>query len=173
MEGEKVIYLARRDEQDTYTPEKPDYHSLSYWPAMFIKRTISRSTGRITFIALVFGSRLIAAIALGVRSPELNPGDIDTVSAFLLSVYLPLIAIMAGFYFSEKRTSATGGKTASETFFFAALVTGVWVGAPPLFIIFASQTAQAIELLTQWRTWGESVAALAVSFYFVKPGEES
>lgn len=137
-----------------------------------MKRSIRRSTGRITFVTLVFGSGLIAAVALGVHSAKLNPKDVDIVSAFILSVYLPLIAIMAGFYFSEKHTPPAGRKTSLETFFFAALVAGVWVGAPPVFIIFASQTVRAIELLTQWRTWGESIAALAISFYFAKPGEE-
>lgn len=124
-------------------------------------------------MSLVLGSGLIAAIALAVNSPALNPKDIDTVSAFLLSVYVPLVAIMAGFYFSEKSTTESRGKTGLETFLFAAFVTGVWVVAPPLFIIFAPQTVRAIEFLTQWRTWGESIAALAISFYFAKPGESS
>jgi|GEM_PF-4289769 len=131
---------------------------------------MKQSIGRITLMLLVIISGAIAVIAFELRSHQLNTADVPEGSAFLLSVYVPLVAVMAGYYFGGK--SLGRGQTPIEPFILALAVTILWVLPPAVVLVFAKQPMWYLEQLIPWKVWGDSITALAVSFYFGKAPEE-
>jgi hypothetical protein len=127
---------------------------------------MKQTTGRITLMLLVFISGVIAVTTFELRSHQFNTADVTNGSAFLKSVYLPLISVMAGFYFGGK--SSGQGRTPIEAFIVALFVTIVWVLPPPVILLFTKRPMGYLDHLISWKVWGDSITALAVSFYFGK-----
>ena len=76
---------------------------------------------------------------------------------------------MAAFYFGQFDKSSQDSKTSLEVFLFTAIVVGLWVIVPPLFIAFGiiEEVFATINIL---KPYGSSVAAAGVAFYFAKSG---
>ncbi len=91
----------------------------------------------------------------------------------LLEHYVPLLAILAGFYFSERTLADKGSETSIEAFVFALVVVAIWVLGPPI-LIAASETIEgALRLLDSVAVIGTSLASLGLAFYFSKGGKGS
>jgi hypothetical protein len=131
---------------------------------------MKQTLGRITLMLLVVISGAVAVTTFQLRSHQLNPADVENGSAFLLSVYVPLVAVMAGFYFGEKRLGR--GTTPVEPFIFALAVTILWVLPPPVILLFTKRPMGYLDQLIPLKVWGDSITALAVAFYFGKEPEE-
>jgi hypothetical protein len=85
----------------------------------------------------------------------------------LLQVYVPLLGILAGFYFAEQ-SSTKGSHTSIEAFGFAMVLICVWVFAAPVLIFFSATIEAAIRLLNSISVLGTSLASSALAFFFSK-----
>jgi len=133
-----------------------------------MRRTIPRAAGRWTLMLLVMGSALLSAAVLSGMYAELNPSEqTDSVDA-LMTIYLPLVGVMGGFYLAEVHVDLRQGGTSIETFAFAFLVVSVWVLAPPILLMRNFYIEDTLKLLKALRPWGDTIAALAVAYYFSK-----
>ena len=86
----------------------------------------------------------------------------------LLAHYVPLLAILAGFYFSERAIDARENQTSLETFVFAVIVVGLWVLIPPLLIAFSTTIEAALRFLDSVGVFGTSLGSACLAFYFSK-----
>jgi len=86
----------------------------------------------------------------------------------LLEHYVPLLAILAGFYFSERVATDVGQETSVETFVFATVVVGIWALAPPILIATSDTIEAAIRILETLGVIGTSLTSAALVFYFSK-----
>lgn len=91
----------------------------------------------------------------------------------LLEHYVPLLAILAGFYFSERAATDEGNKTSVETFAFALVLVGIWVLGPPVLIAVSETIEASMRLLESVAVIGTSLASACLAFYFSKSGKGS
>lgn len=86
----------------------------------------------------------------------------------LLEHYVPLLAILAGFYFSERAVTDEGQKTSVETFMFASVVVGIWALAAPVLIAVSDTIEAAMRILETLAVIGTSLTSASLVFYFSK-----
>jgi uncharacterized integral membrane protein len=86
----------------------------------------------------------------------------------LMQHYLPLLAILGGFYFSERAFVDQGGDTSIETVAFALVVVGIWVLGPPILIAISQTIEGAMRLLDSGAIIGTSLVSACLAFYFSK-----
>jgi hypothetical protein len=100
------------------------------------------------------------AVSEAVRNPAMRS---------LVSIYLPLIAIMGAFYFGEEVGDGCIDRvTSRESYFFSLFVISLWTLAPPLFIFFSETVEMAFRAIDTVGAFGQTAAAGAVAFYFAK-----
>jgi hypothetical protein len=91
----------------------------------------------------------------------------------LMGVYIPLLGILAGFYFAEQ-SSTQGNSTSIEAFGFATLLICLWVFAPPVLIFSSATVETAIKVLNSiYSVVGTSLASSALAFFFSKSAKPS
>lgn len=86
----------------------------------------------------------------------------------LLEHYIPMLAILAGFYFSERATLDEGHQTSLESFVFAVMIVAVWVFAPPILIAASDTVEGSMRLLESITGVGTSLTSACLVFYFSK-----
>jgi hypothetical protein len=131
---------------------------------------MKQTIGRITLMLLVLISGAVAVTTFQLRSHQLNTADVENGLEFLLSVYVPLVAVMAGFYLGEK--SLGRGRTPVEVFIFVLAVTILWVLPPPVILLFTKRPMGYLDHLIPLKVWGDSIVALAVAYYFGKEPQQ-
>ncbi|WP_414158481.1 hypothetical protein ACMGG8_22910 [Pseudomonas sp. BNK-45] len=102
-------------------------------------------------------------------SPETNSSAIK----LLVGHYLPLLAILGGFYFSERSVVDQGGNTSIETVTFALIIVGLWVLGPPMLIAVNSTIEGAMRLIDSGAVIGTSLVSACLAFYFSKSAKVS
>lgn len=86
----------------------------------------------------------------------------------LIGHYLPLLAILGGFYFSERAVVDQGSDTSIETVAFALIIVGLWVLGPPILIAISQTIEGAMRLLDAGAVIGTSLVSACLAFYFSK-----
>ena len=134
---------------------------------------IASVVGRRSILTLILAGVLLS---FGILAWQSRGGAISYDSAApaikkLLEHYAPLLAIVAGFYFSERATPTEGSSTASETFILAVVFVGLWVLGPPVLITFSDSIDAAMRLLDSVGAIGTSLTSAAIAFYFSKSGK--
>ena len=86
----------------------------------------------------------------------------------LLEIYVPLLGILAGFYFAERPAVLKGRQTPIEGFAYAMVLICVWVFVAPLALLLSSTVDAAMRLLNSISVLGTSLAASALAFFFSK-----
>ena len=141
-------------------------------PASVVTRKISSVTGRLWLMGIVLSFFLLSLFTLlwigrgGAIRPELKLELLGK----LAGLYLPLIALMAAFYFGKTRVNR-GGRPATvpfETFIFAVLIVTLWVMTPLFFLFFIEAAQDISSTLNRVRPYGDSLALAAVGYYFSK-----
>lgn len=139
---------------------------------MPLTRTVPISFGRVALMLAVLLSFLasIGLLFFISRGGAVHVSGITFALKELLEIYLPLLAIMAAFYFAEHAAEApTTTSSSLESFVFAFSVTAVWIFAPPCLLaltqwpiedIFAFLNDDAVGL------FGQTLAVGAVTYYF-------
>ena len=130
---------------------------------------IKASLGRWALMLIVLGGFVFSVVSLFVlaRGGAIHPDAVVDTLKSLLTLYLPLLTIMVGFYFSD------GGETAhnrisKEALFFSVAIAALWCVCPPLILIFGGPIESALAEIGAVATFGQTAATGAVTFYFAK-----
>jgi hypothetical protein len=91
----------------------------------------------------------------------------------LLGHYVPLLSILAAFYFSEHAATDVGSSTSVEAFVFASVVVAIWSLAPPVLIAAADTIQASMRILETLTVIGTSLTSASLVFYFSKSAKGS
>lgn len=135
-----------------------------------MNRDITSSKGRWSLMLIVLGSAVLSFVVLFVigRGGAIAGEAARATVKELLEIYLPLIAMMAAFYFGQSKAQTNEHKTSIEIFTFAILTVGLWVLCPPILIYFGEAIEDVIETINILKPYGETIAAAAIAYYFAK-----
>ena len=122
-------------------------------------------------MALVVLSGVISFLALyyiGYGGAISEEGSKQAIKQ-LLAIYLPLITMMAAFYFGEPAQPGNQEKeTPLESFLFSFVVVALWMFCPPLFVIFGVTIESTLRTIDSFLIYGETIAASGVAYYFAR-----
>ena len=136
-----------------------------------MSKRISANLGRICLMSIVVLGLLVSLISLfwiscqgGIIIKTRNSTIVQ-----LLKVYLPLLSLIAAFYFGEiKDHQHTLKTTAFDAFIFAIVITSIWSMAPMLLIWFGGPIEDALEVLENIKLFGDVIVLAGLGFYFSK-----
>lgn len=131
---------------------------------------VSSSTGRRAILALVILGFLASLCALWYVSlgGAVSFDAAQPLLVALLNQYIPLLAILAGFYFSERATIKSSVETSAETFLFAIFIVTIWVFGPPILLLATPTVEAAKRLLDTANVLGTSLTSGCLVYYFSK-----
>jgi hypothetical protein len=89
----------------------------------------------------------------------------------LLQHFVPLLAIVGGFYFSERAVEEQGRPTTVEALILATVLIGCWAVAPSVLLLASDTLPAAMRLLDSVAVIGTSLASACLAFYFSKSGK--
>lgn len=136
---------------------------------------ISATVGRRVLLIIVVAGFAAALIILTVvgRGGAVTDEAAGPVIARLLRLYVPLLALMASFYFSERGQSRRGRGTTPETFWLATAVVFAWSFLAPILILLTEKVEGAVRTLDMFEVFGDTLAVAAIGFYFARSASES
>ena len=142
----------------------------SFEKLQLTKKKISADKGRSILMLIIIGSAILAHLILIYESRDgrIHPEGIKSTIHCFLGLYLPLIAAMSVFYFTEKKNNKGKRFVNLQTFIFALIVTTAWVLLPILFLISGFTVEKIQDLLQAFRPFGDTVAVVAVVFFFLQ-----
>lgn len=129
------------------------------------------ATGRWILMLLILASALLAHALLFFvsRGGRIHTEGVQSTVRALLDVYLPLLAIMAAFYFAETATARGRDQTVDlQILVFSVVVTAVWALAPVALLVFVPTVERMQEMLRTLEPFGQTAALAAVAFFFGK-----
>ncbi|MDW8227911.1 MAG: hypothetical protein RMJ60_08960 [Anaerolineales bacterium] len=131
---------------------------------------IRATVGRRVLLGLLMAGFLLsfAVLAWVGRGGAISFQSAAPVIKKLLEHYIPLLSVLAGFYFSERATADQGTSTTTETLVFATIVTAIWALAPPILVGAADTVDAAIRILDMLTGVGTSLTSACLAFYFSK-----
>jgi len=134
---------------------------------------ISSRAGRLgLFVTILAGAVLTAAIlAWQSRDGAISPEVVDREAKRLVGHYAVMLAVVAGFYFSERNAAGDGTSTAVEAFVLAMVLVGTWSLGPPVLIALSATIESAMRHLDSMSVIGASLASAALAFYFSRSGK--
>lgn len=135
-------------------------------------RTIPSRSGRLWLMGIVV-TCLVVAIAdlfwIG-RDGRIRP-DLKTEALVeLLGIYMPLLSLMAAFYFGGSlapRSSRSIRTTSFETFLVALIFTTLWALAP-IVLMYEGEMEAILATLRKVRPVVDTLALAAIGYYFSK-----
>ena len=137
---------------------------------------IAARTGRRTLLAVVvlgFATAFLVLVVIG-RGGAVSAETFRDVSARLLKLYVPLLGLVASFYFSEHGLRSRRGKATNvETFLLATGLAGAWCLLPGVLIAATDTVENAVRLLDTFEIFGSTMAVSALGFYFSKTSPEA
>ncbi len=131
---------------------------------------ISSTYGRRIVAGLILVGFLVAFLALWFVSRG-GAATFETVSPVinkLLQHFVPLLAIVGGFYFSELAIEEQGKSTTVEALVLATALVGCWALAPSILLLASETLPSAVRLLDSVAVIGTSLASACLAFYFSK-----
>ena len=131
---------------------------------------ISARAGRRALLVIVLFAFACAFATLAfVGRQGAVSGDVArTIIARLLRLYVPLLALMASFYFSDRGRSGRGRGTSPETYWFALVILVVWTFLPVVLLAFSDTVEAAVRTLDTFEVFGNTLAVASIGFYFAK-----
>lgn len=136
---------------------------------------ISSTYGRRVIAGLILFGFVTAFLILCFVSRG-GAATFDTVSLVidkLLQHFVPLLAILVGFYFSERAVDEEGKATSIEALVLATFLVGCWSISPAVLLIASETLPAAMRLLDSVAVIGTSLASACLAFYFSKSGKST
>ena len=130
---------------------------------------VSSKTGRLYLMAIVliaFIVSLLLVLWLG-REGGISYDTKRTALGKLAAFYVPLVTLMAAFYFGKGRETTFKTSVPLEVFLFAAGIVTLWV-ITPIFLLAVLFIEDVLTGLQTIKPYGDSVALLAFGYYFSK-----
>jgi hypothetical protein len=132
-------------------------------------RTIPSRSGRLWLMGIVVAF-LVSAIAYlfwigrdgGIR-PDLKTNAVIE----LLGFYMPLLSLMAAFYFGGSQSHRSNRATPFDTFLVAVIFTMLWSLAP-IFLMSDGGMEDILATLRKIKPVGDTLALAAIGYYFSK-----
>jgi len=134
-----------------------------------IPSEVSSKTGRLYLMITVligFIVSLIVVLWLG-RDGGISYDNKKIALGKLAAFYIPLVTLMAAFYFGKARGTTLKTSVPLEAFLFAAGIVTLWVITPIFLLVVLFIEDVVIELQTI-KPYGDSLALLAFGYYFSK-----
>jgi hypothetical protein len=133
------------------------------------EREVSSKAGRLYLMGIVFIfflSSLIVVLWLG-RGGGISYDTKITAMGRLAAFYVPLFTLMTAFYFGRSKGRASDATVPFDAFFFAAAIVTLWV-ITPIFLLMTLFIEDVLTALERIKPYGDSLALLAVGYYFSK-----
>ena len=126
---------------------------------------------RVTLFSAVLIGILASAIVIlvkGAGGSLVAPAMTDAF-ARLLQFYLPMLLIVATFYFTEKRKETEPqAPPRTESYAAGILLVGIWVILPVGALLMSTDYQAAFEFLGAFRGFGDGVGNAALVYCFLK-----
>jgi hypothetical protein len=131
-------------------------------------RIILSRAGRLWLMAVVVVF-LVGAIAClfwigrgeAIRSEMKTAALID-----LLGFYMPLLSLMAAFYFGGRQPDRDDKASPLDTFVVALVFTSLWTLVPMFLLLFGGTIEDILETLKKMKPFGDTLALAAIGYYF-------
>jgi hypothetical protein len=134
---------------------------------------ITARAGRRALMLFVAAGFLLSLITLlyEARGGAVAGNIVQSVIARLLKLYVPLLALMTSFYFSERGDLQEGRKeTSLDTFILATTVAATWSLLPAVLLVISQTVEGALRMLDTFEVFGNTLAVAALAFYFSRSG---
>jgi hypothetical protein len=137
---------------------------------MSMSLSVRVTRAALTITMLVGGAAAFIVLGAIGRDGAISGEGMQEAQNYLLQFYLPLLAIVAAFYFAERRTRAAAdrGGASAEAFALAFLIVALWVMLPPIIFALSDSYNAAIRTIDSVRLYGNSLSSGAVAFFFAK-----
>lgn len=134
---------------------------------------MSSKTGKRFILAAILSGFLLSFVILAWASSggAISFNAAEPAIKKLLEHYIPLLAILAGFYFSDRSLEPGDNQTSIETFIFSVAIVGIWSLIPPILIFFCDTIESGMRLLESVGVLGSSLGSACLAFYFSKSGK--
>jgi hypothetical protein len=117
-------------------------------------------------VLIAFIVSLIVVLWLG-RDGGIDYDNKKMALGKLAAFYVPLVTLMAAFYFGKARGTTARTSVPLEVFLFAAGIVTLWVITPVFLLVVLFIEDVLVELQTI-KPYGDSLALLAFGYYFSK-----
>ncbi len=131
--------------------------------------------GRLSLMLVVLISAILSFLTLLITGKirEIQSEAIMQAIKVLIEIYLPLITMMAAFYFGQNIPRSEKNQTSIEIFIFAIITVGIWVVSPIVLFILGGTIDNIIGIISLLKPYGETVAVAGVAYYFAKSGNKT
>lgn len=131
----------------------------------------TNGTARLRLIRIVFGGAVAGFCALGIISKVYNLATEPVMEGVkvLLGIYLPLIAVMLGFYQDQVNQAGSDLDPAQANMLtFVTYFVVLWVAFPTVLIIFSGAIENALDILKWLQGTAGALVAAAVGLFFAR-----
>jgi predicted metal-binding membrane protein len=132
---------------------------------------LTNGVARLRLIRLVFAGTVVGFVTLGIVSRLYTLASEPITEGFkvLLGIYLPLIAVMLGFYQDQANQAGSDQEPAQPTMLtFVTYFVVLWTAAPIVVIAFWSPIEDALDVLKWLQGTAGALVAGAVGLFFAK-----
>jgi hypothetical protein len=137
---------------------------------MSMSLSVRVTRAALTIAVILGGAASFVVLGAIGRNGAISGEGMQEAQNYLLQFYLPLLAIVAAFYFAERRTTAAAdrGSAPAEAFALAFVIVAIWVMLPPITFALSDSYNAAIRTIDSVRLYGNSLSTAAVTFFFAK-----
>ena len=131
--------------------------------------TIIANKGRLSLMLIILVGMVAAIVYLFTVASGGAIGSKNLETSFLkyLGFYLPLLTLVATFYFKGPQANADN-PTPTGTLFFAVGIVLLWVLVPVLLLLAGLLIEDVLDYLDKLIPLGQSLALMAIGYYFTK-----
>lgn len=134
-------------------------------------RRVPTDMGRLFLMGIVMSGLILSLASLFWMSRE--GGIISEIRNYaiveLLKIYLPLLSLIAAFYFGEKKNDKQIVKTTPlDAFIFVLVITSMWSMAPMLLLWLGGPIEEVLEVMKNIKPFGDVIVLAGIGFYFSK-----
>lgn len=132
---------------------------------------IKSSTGRIALISFTISGMLFGGVVIVLRGSGgslVSPAMTEALK-LLVQFYLPMLAVITAFYFSESgkmKSTENSESTDFEIFFVTIVLVALWAFLPPISLIINDTYQSAFELTKNLKGYGDAIGVGALAYYF-------
>lgn len=135
-------------------------------------KTIAARTGRLWLMGIVAACFVGALFSLVfvARGGAISSDNLQTAVVKFLGFYLPLLSLIGAFQFKDRQRD-TGSESPIETFLSAIFIILLWASTPILLLASGLIIEEILGYIEKLIPVGESLALMAIGYYFSKSAQ--